>query len=277
MAPPDNHAKSIGDDDERYTTCKGLLAYAGKQRAKGQEPLCLGFKALLPPTIVITDEDVVPPPPEDTMFTFYGVGVSVYSKEMLSKNRLPLVNGFSRLTVVKEQEEGEAAPQQRRQKQIDGTKEEVMGGRRHGLAQGQRKPQQHVVDAHGVVGGARRGQQEQQQQQKQQGSAVPATLSERRSGANSSNGGEERGGGGRDQVDALLDYAVGRVKKQVEMTKQVAEELTKLTPGKLREAAVVQAKKVKEMPTLLLDTSKRMVGSGAKFVQNYIDEQERKK
>lgn len=212
------------------------------------------------------------------MFTFLGIGVSVYSKEMLSKNRLPLVNGFSRLTVLKDQQPVEAAPQQEHKKKkiTDGTAVVTVNGRRdgHGRAQGQRQsPQQPTVDAPGIVGGAHRGQQQQQQ-----GSAVPATLSQRHSGANNNNsGGEERVGSSRDQVEALLNYAVGRVKKQVEMTKQVAEELTKLTPGKLREATVVQANKVQQMPTLLLDTSKRMVGSGAKFVQNYIDEQERKK
>lgn len=197
----------------------------------------------------------------------------MYNKEMLSNNRLPLVNGFSQLVVSKDYErdekEEETSPRDGEEDASGGGG----GGRRHEHRHGQPLP----PPPHAVGTPAGRGQQT--QQRPQQGSAVPATLSQR-SGASTGGSGDEGDGAGptnRDQMEALTNYAVGRVKKQVDITKQVAEELTKLTPGKLREAAAVQANKVQEMPTLLMDTSKRMVASGMKFVRNYIDEQDRKK
>ncbi|CAM9854049.1 unnamed protein product, partial [Laminaria digitata] len=81
--------------------CKGFLIYGGLQRSVGQEPRCLGLKQPLP-NVVVTEEDVVPPPPEDARFIFVGVGRSVYNREMLLHNRLPLVNGFSQLITSKE-------------------------------------------------------------------------------------------------------------------------------------------------------------------------------
>lgn len=42
----------------RGRSCKGILAYAGLQRAVGQEPRCLGYRTALPPNIIITEEDV---------------------------------------------------------------------------------------------------------------------------------------------------------------------------------------------------------------------------
>ncbi|CAM9369939.1 unnamed protein product, partial [Hapterophycus canaliculatus] len=238
-------------------SCKGLLAYSGLQRLKGQEPRCLGSKKLLPPNIIITEEDVVPPPPEDAKFVFIGVGVSVYNKEMLFNNRLPLVNGFSQLVVSKEEGLDEG-PAPARNSTVDG---DTDSGRRH------RQPEHHPPDV--PVGIAVAGRQ---------GAAVPVALNERGGVRGASGGGEGGGsGGGRDQMEALVAYAVGRVKKQVDITAQVVQELTKLTPAKLREAAVVQANKVQEMPTLLADTSKRMVDSGTKLVQAYLDDQERKK
>ena len=215
----------------------------------------------------------VPPPPEDSKFFFVGVGVSVYNKEMLDKNRLPLVNGFSQLVISKEEDLDEAAPAR---SETDANRGDA-SGRRHGHRHRPPPPAPHAGDTPGVGVGVGVGAAAGRQQQ--QGSAVPATLSQR-SGVSTGGtaGGEDDGGpSNRDQMEALVGYAVGRVKKQVEITKQVAEELTKLTPGKLREAAVVQANKVQEMPTLLLDTSKRMVGSGTKLVRKYLDEQERKK
>lgn len=206
----------------------------------------------------------VPPPPEDSRFFFIGVGVSVYNKEMLDKNRLPLVNGFSQLVVSKDDEELET----------DGATGGDASGCRHGNRPRQPLPAPGPLDTPGagvgVAAAAGGGQQ-------QQGSAVPATLSQRSGASTGGQDGVAGGGSNRDQMEALVAYAVGRVRKQVEITKQVAEELTKLTPGKLREAAVVQANKVQEMPTLLLDTSKRMVGSGTKLVRKYLDEQERRK
>lgn len=226
-----------------------------------------------------TPQNTVPPPPEDAKFSFFGVGMSVYNKEMLDKNRLPLVNGFSQLVITKEEELDEAKTPTKRT-EIDANDGDA-SGRRHGHRHRQPPPPPHAVDTPGAgVGGAaasaagRAGQQ-----RPQQGSAVPATLSKRSGVSTGGGGGEEEDGGGRsrDQMEALMGYAVGRFKKQAEVTKLVAEELTKLTPGKLREAAVVQANKVQEMPTLLLDTSKRMVGSGTTLVRKYLDEQERKK
>lgn len=201
--------------------------------------------------------------------------MSVYNKEMLDKNRLPLVNGFSQLVISKEEELDESPAAKAAAAGRSEADDPNNGGNAHGGRRGHRhrppEPAPHAVGTPGVgVGGVaaagRAGQQ---------GSAVPATLSQR-SGV-STGGGEDGGASNRDQMEALMAYAAGRVRKQVEITKQVAEELTKLTPGKLREAAVVQANKVQEMPTLLLDTSKRMVGSGTKFVRKYLDEQERKK
>lgn len=182
--------------------------------------------------------------------------MSVYNKEMLSKNRLPLVNGFS-LVVLKEEDKSDARYNGR-----IGEHEAAAAAadpRRHGRGQ----PQPHAAAEAPAQGG-------------RQGAAVPATLSQRSGVAG---GGAEEGSSkttGRNQVEALMAYAVGRIRKQVEITKQVTDELKKLTPGKLREATVVQANKVQEMPTLLLDTSKRMVDSGTKFVRNYLEEQERK-
>lgn len=53
---------TIRDDDAwdswNGRSCKGLLAYAGLQRAMGKEPRCVGFKTQLPPNIIITEEDV---------------------------------------------------------------------------------------------------------------------------------------------------------------------------------------------------------------------------
>lgn len=205
--------------------------------------------------------------------------MSVYNKEMLSKNRLPLVNGFSQLVVSRDyerEEEEETSPRDGEEDASSGG----AGGRRHGHRQP--PPPPHTVETPAGVVGVAAGRGQQPHPRPQQGSAVPATLSQR-SGASTGGGGggKDEGEGtvptNRDQLEALTNYAVGRVKKQVEITKQVAEELTKLTPGKLREAAVVQANKVQEMPTLLMDTSKRMVASGKKFVRNYIDEQDRKK
>lgn len=201
----------------------------------------------------------MPPPPDDAKFVFIGVGVSVYNKEMLSKKRLPLVNGVSQLVVSKEEEVDEA-PTQARNNTPDGNSE-TGNGRRH--------PQPHHRPPEAPVGIA---------VPVRQGAAVPAGLNQR-GGIRSVGGGEEEGGsgGGRDQMEALMSYAVGRVRKQVEITVQVAKELTKLTPTKVREAAVVQANKVQEMPTLLADTSKRMVDSGKKLVQDYLDDQERRR
>eukprot|EP00903_Cladosiphon_okamuranus_P015422 g14245.t1 len=217
-------------------------------RKAGREPRCLGVKQLLPSNTVITVEDAVPPPPDDSKYFFIGIGVSVYNKEMLDKKRLPLVNGFSQLMISVGEELDEAKTTAAKRSEADA------GG---------------AAAAVGKAG---------QRQQPKQGSAVPATLSQR-SGVSTGDGGgrEADGGGGKVQMEALMGYAVGRVKKQVEITKQVAEELTKLTPGKLQEAAVVQAKKVQEMPTLLFDTSKRMVGSSAKLIRKHLDEQERKR
>lgn len=201
----------------------------------------------------------VPPPPDDSKFFFIGVGVSVYNKEMLSKNRLPLVNGFSQLVISKEEERGKADA--RHNGRIDEHEAAAADARRHG--RGHRQPQPHAAAEAPAEGG-------------RQGAAVPTTLSQRSGVAG---GGAEEGSSptnGRNQVEALMEYAVGRIRKQVEITKEVTDELKKLTPGKLREATVVQAKKVQEMPTLLLDTSKRMVDSGTKFVRNYLEEQERK-
>jgi len=220
----------------------------------------------------------VPPPPEDAKFVFLGIGVSVYNKEMLSKNRLPLVNGFSQLVVSKDYERDEqedTSPRDREEEASSGG----AGGRRHGHRHRQPPPPPHPVEAPTGVVGVAAGRGQQQQQRPQQGSAVPATLSQR-SGVSTGGSRDEGEGGGptnRDQLEALTNYAVGRVQKQVDITKQVVEELKKLTPGKLREAAVVQANKVQEMPTLLMDTSKRMVASGMKFVRNHMDEQDRKK
>ncbi|CAM9762393.1 unnamed protein product [Scytosiphon promiscuus] len=240
-------------------SCKGLLAYSGLQRLKGQEPRCLGSKNALPPNIIITEEDVVPPPPDDAKFVFIGVGVSVYNKEMLSENRLPLVNGFSQLVVSKEEELDEASSPARNTTDNGGS--DTGGGRRHG--QPQHRP---PVTPVGVAVTGR------------QGAAVPVALDQRGS-VRGAGGGEEEGvsGGGRDQVEALMAYAVGRVRKQVEITAQVAKELTKLTPAKVREAAVVQANKVQEMPTLLADTCRRMADSATKLVQDYLDDQDRRR
>ncbi|CAM9427814.1 unnamed protein product [Ectocarpus fasciculatus] len=261
MPESDKHAKHVKDDGDQYMSCKGILAYAGLQRAAGQEPRCLGYKTALPPNIIITEEDVVPPPPEDSKFFFIGVGVSVYNKEMLSKNRLPLVNGFSQLVVSKEEdrEKADARHNGRIGEHEAAAAAAAADPRRHGRGQ----PQPHAAAEAPAQGG-------------RQGAAVPATLSQRSGVAG---GGAEEGSStttGRNQVEALMAYAVGRIRKQVEITKQVTDELKKLTPGKLREATVVQANKVQEMPTLLLDTSKRMVDSGTKFVRNYLEEQERK-
>ncbi|CAM9845576.1 unnamed protein product [Ectocarpus sp. 8 AP-2014] len=258
MPEADKHVKRVKDDGNQYMSCKGILAYAGLQRAAGQEPRCLGYKTALPPNIIITEEDVVPPPPEDSKFLFIGVGVSVYNKEMLSNNRLPLVNGFSQLVVSKEEERDKADA---RHNGRIGEHEAAADARRHG--RGHRQPQPHAAAEAPAQGG-------------RQGAAVPTTLSQRSGVAGD---GVEEGSSsttGRKQVEALMAYAVGRIRKQVDVTMQVTDELKKLTPGKLREATVVQANKVQEMPTLLLDTSKRMVDSGTKFVRNYLEEQERK-
>lgn len=239
-----------------------------------------------PPTTKRNETQAAPQPPEDSKFVFIGVGVSVYNKEMLGSKRMPLVNGLSQLVISKPEQELDetAAAAAANRHEADGANRNGGGGgdapsgRRHGHRHRQPPPATQAGETPGVgVGAAAAGRAG------QQGSAVPATMSQqRRGGAAGAAGGigrEEDGGGpsNRDQMEALAAYAVGRVRKQVEITKQVAEELTKLTPGKLREAAVVQANKVQEMPTLLLNTSKRMVGSGTKFVRKYLDEQERKK
>lgn len=200
----------------------------------------------------------------------------MYNKEMLDNNRLPLVNGFSQLVISKAEQRDESAAAAAARAESDGAEGGDASGHRLGHRHRQPPPAPHAVETPGV--GVAAGRRQQQQQRPQQGSAVPATLSQRSGASTGGGGGGEDGGpSNRDQMEALMAYAAGRVRKQVEITKQVAEELTKLTPGKLREATVVQANKVQEMPALLLDTSKRMVGSGTKVVRKYLDEQERKK
>lgn len=184
--------------------------------------------------------------------------MSVYNKEMLSKNRLPLVNGFSQLLVSKEEEDDfDEAPT--RSSDVDGNSN---------TGRGRRDRPPPLLPPEAPVGVAVTGRQ---------GAAVPVALGQGGGGVRSASGGEEGGAGGRDQMEALMAYAVGRVRKQAEMTAQVARELTKLTPGKFQEAAVVQAKKVREMPTLLADTSRRMVDSGTKLMQDFLHDQERRK
>lgn len=206
------------------------------------------YTYILSCAFLLFSADAVPPPPEDARFIFVGVGVSVYNREMLLRNRLPLVNGFSQLITSKE-----LAPE-----------EEKAG------AATRRQP--HQRPAVEPAGAANR-----------LGAGVPTSQAAQKSGVDDLKGVEQKGGAQeweevkredvRDQIKAVLDYGRTRVQKQYD----VSVELARIAPGKLRHAASVQVAKAQEMPGILLSTNKRMIETGSKYVRDFLAEQEKKK
>lgn len=198
----------------------------------------------------------MPPPPEDARFIFVGVGRSVYNREMLLHNRLPLVNGFSQLITSKE-----LAPEEEKA----------------GVARRQRQQQQRpTMETPGTGTEDRVGAAV---LTSKQGAPVPASQAARKRGD------EELAGGSaqewekveredvRDQIKAVIEYGRTRVQKQFD----VSVELARIAPGKLRHAASVQVAKMQDMPGILMSTNKRMVDTGSKYVRDFLAEQEKKK
>ena len=190
----------------------------------------------------------VPPPPEDARFIFVGMGVSVYNREMLQRNRLPLVNGFSQLITSKElaPEEEKAGATARRQPHQRSSVESAGAGDRLGAA----VPTSQAAHQSGVEelrGGAQKGSAQEWEEVKREDV--------------------------RDQIKAVLDFGRTRVQKQFD----VSVELARIAPGKLRHAASVQVAKAQEMPGILLSTNKRMIETGSKYVRDFLAEQEKKK
>lgn len=195
--------------------------------------------------------DAVPPPPEDARFVFVGVGVSVYNREMLKRNRLPLVNGFSQLITSMD-----IPPEEEKSSSV---------------ARRPRHQQRPAVENAGAASD-------------RVGAAIPTSQATHSSGRDEELAGGEQKNNAQDwekvkredvrgQIKAVIEYGRTRVQKQFD----VSVELARIAPGKLRHAADVQVAKAQEMPGILLSTNKRMVETASKYVRDFLAEQEKKK
>ncbi|CAN0435853.1 unnamed protein product, partial [Ascophyllum nodosum] len=209
----------------------------------GQEPRCLGYKSLLP-GIQVTEEDLVPPPPEKSKFIFISVGISVYNKEMLSRNQLPLVNGISQLIISEEIASRGDLPRR--------------DGGRQGRHWGDER--EHAERPHELPEGV--------MAKDDLASDVFPRAQQRRHVVADGNEREEARKEAQQKIDALFATARDRVQRQYNIT----VELARATPGKIPQAAKNQASKAKEMPGMMGSTAKKGLDLGTFAVRSLTDQ-----
>lgn len=207
----------------------------------------------------------MPPPPADAKFIFVGIGVSVYNNEMLSSNRLPLVNGISQLIVSPDEaaQKSDNAKQQGRQTRQRAAEEAAAAARAEENREAGRVGSSGLPTARRRRSGADRGDE------------TPLTPSEQRKKSNAlpqwprvspeeveairrkerDDAREEL----RAKVGSVLEGSRARMQKQLQMS----AELARIAPEKMRQAAGIQVAKAQEMPGMMMTTARKGVDLGS--------------
>ena len=211
----------------------------------------------------------VPPPPEKSKFIFISVGITVYNKEMLSRNQLPLVNGISQLIISEEIASRGDLPRRDggRQGRHWGDEREH-AERPHEYPEGvmakedlasdvfPRAQQRRHVVADGNVEHECSGLPRRRKHSPEETKEI--RTKER----------EEARKEAQQKIDALFATARDRVQRQYNIT----VELARATPGKIPQAAKNQASKAKEMPGMMGSTAKKGLDLGTFAVRSLTDQ-----
>lgn len=224
------------------------------------------------PSVRLHDDDyycctLVPPPPEEAKFIFIGIGVSVYNRDMLLRNRLPLVNGICQLILSEESPSEAERPKQdamHRNRAVRGHEEDVReqahGVRAKGVDAGDVLPKAHhrrhsVVDDETIV--------RQRESLPRRRKLSPQEIEELKKKER-----EEARKEALQKVEEIMSMARVRVQKQYEMSM----ELARATPGKIRQAAEVQVTKAQEMPGMMMKTARKGLDMGSLLVRYVTDQ-----
>lgn len=186
---------------------------------------------------------------------------------MLLRNRLPLVNGICQLILSEESPSQAERPKheaRHRNRAVRGheedDKEQAHGVRAKGVDAGEGLPKAHQR-RHSVVDDDTIARQRESMPRRRKLS--PQEIEELKRKER-----EEARQEALQKVEEVMTMARVRVQKQYE----VSMELARATPGKIRQAAEVQATKAQEMPGMMMKTVRKGLDMGS-LVVRYVTDQ----